>query len=167
MHGAPAGRIGLWLPVNIRERAAAGFGNGTSRIRVHSGGDIGAQIRLGLRCGEWAVPARPMVTRLPRRIGDPIMRWYLNRPWADMGSIVFSCIENWRGRHDPVFQNIEQIDIVGQLHRRHPLAINAIAHDGRTCVTFTYDPQRLTSADAGAFADLYRDGILRAGSAAA
>ena len=28
-------KVGLWLPVNIRQQSAVGFGNGTSRIRLY------------------------------------------------------------------------------------------------------------------------------------
>ena len=29
-------KISLWLPMNVRQRASEGFGNGTSRIRVYA-----------------------------------------------------------------------------------------------------------------------------------
>ncbi|HEX4997649.1 MAG TPA: hypothetical protein VFY29_05460 [Terriglobia bacterium] len=159
MHGAPSCGMSLWLPVNIRDHRAPRFGNGTSRIRIRSAGgleDVRRKIHRGLRHAEWSVPADPWVARLPLAIASPLARLYLDRPWADMGSVVFSHIDRWSGAGDNVFDGVDKIELIGQLHRRLPLAINAATHRGRTWMTFTYDAGRLSPADVDQFADLYR-----------
>jgi hypothetical protein len=159
-HGAPSHGMSLWMPVNIRDRNSAGFGNGTSRIRVsmHGTADIRREIRGRLRSGEWAVPADPLLMHLPCVLSNPILRIYLHRPWARMGSAVFSCIEEWPGRDDAMFAAVEKIDLVGQLHSSLPLAINTMTHRGRTEVTITYDASRLSADDVSALAsDLARE----------
>ncbi len=169
-HGAPSQRIGLWLPVNIRQRHASQFGNGTSRIRIHPGLSAGTsfvdrcrgirrQIQFGLRSGEWALPEGPTVTRLPLWITGPLLNVYLNRPQVDMGTIAFSYVENWSGMQDSVFQDIEKIECVGQLHKRHALSINGVRHAESIWLTFTYDPGRLTQDDVRQMVDSFRGQI--------
>jgi hypothetical protein len=158
-HGAPSRGMSLWMPVNVRERDSAGFGNGTSRIRVRMDGepDIRREIRRSLRSGEWSVPGDPLLLRLPCAVSNPLLRMYLHRPWARMGSVVFSCIELWPERDDSIFEDVDRIELVGQLHRRHALAINAMPYRGRTAVTLTYDASRLSADDvSGLASDLAR-----------
>jgi hypothetical protein len=169
-HGAPSQRIGLWLPVNIRQRCSSQFGNGSSRIRIHPGLSPGTsfvdrcrgirrQIRIGLRSGEWALPENPAVALLPLWISGPLLRVYLNRPQVDMGTIAFSYVENWSGMQDSVFQDIEKVECVGQLHERHALAVNCVRHAESIWLTFTYDPRRLMKKDVEEMADFFRDQI--------
>lgn len=174
-HGARSRRVGLWLPVNIRERQAKGFGNGTSRIRIYprqSGSDSGnqsfgdkcretrRQIRWGLKHGEWAIPQDSW-------LGGPLLKVYLNRPWADMGSSVFTCVENWGGHEDAAFQEIEKIECIGQLHRQHAVAMNGLSLGGKTWLTFTYDPGQWTCGDIRQFVDSYQEQIALAEEAVA
>jgi hypothetical protein len=165
-HHAGTKRIGLWLPVSIRRPRVLHFGNGTSRIRVYprysadaviadKRQEIRRQIRWGLKHGEWAVPAHHMLTQLPLWLGAPLLRLYLNRPWVDMGSSALSCAANWTGHDDAVFRDIEKIECVGQLHERYAVVLNGVSHGGKTWMTFTYDPERLTFTDIAQFADLY------------
>ncbi|HEU4768382.1 MAG TPA: hypothetical protein VFS77_13455, partial [Pyrinomonadaceae bacterium] len=99
-------RVGLWLPMNIRSRAAEGFGNGTSRIRLYAryspsaslvdkAREIRRQVSWSTEHGEWAVPESPLLTRLPAWITKPALRSYLNRPSIDMATGIFSHADRW------------------------------------------------------------------------
>ena len=167
MQGAVSRRVGLWFPVNIRQRGAPGFGNGTSRVRIypHYSGEasfaekcceVRRQIRWSLRNGEWAVPSDPLIMRLGLRLSLPLMRLYLSRPWADMGTSAFTHATEWSGHADCVFQDVQWIECIGQLHRRHAVVMNSVKHRDKIWLTFTYDPGRMLPCDIEQFADLYR-----------
>jgi hypothetical protein len=56
------------------------------------------------RHGEWAIPAMPRLAgMMPEAVRNLLVRAYLNRPWVDMGSVVFSYIPEWSGRDDRRF----------------------------------------------------------------
>jgi hypothetical protein len=163
-------KIGLWLPVNIRQQSAAGFGNGCGRIRLYA--RYGDQIPLLEKCreirrqvswstqhGEWAVPQEAPFEFLPRWISAPLVRLYLNRPGVDMASSVFSHAERWSGEGGDIFQNVEKIESIGQLHASYCVALNAATHMGQTWLTFTYDPALLTSDDIAHFVDMYQEQV--------
>ena len=165
--GDAARQIGLWLPVNVRHGGDSHFGNGTSSVRIHPhfGADdscatrcseVRRQIRWRLKRGEWAVPRNPLIARLPLWISAPVLKLYLNRPWADVGTIPFSHAGDWTGQQDGTFKHVEKIECIGQLHKRHALAMNAVTHSGRTWLTFTFDPGQLTSDSIAQIANLYR-----------
>lgn len=152
-------RIGLWLPMNIRARSFAGFGNGTSRIRVYAryprdvsliekAREIRRQVSWTTTHGEWAVPEIPLFTRLPAWITAPFLRSYLNRPSVDMATAVFSHADRWAGEAREAFKEVERIECVGVLHARQKLALNAATHQGHTWMTFTYDAGVLPDTDA-------------------
>jgi hypothetical protein len=160
-------RIGLWLPVNIRQKGSSRFGNGTSRIRLfrrYSSNDsivekcleVRRQIRWSLKHGEWSVPDRPFFTRLPLSIGGPILRTYLNRPGVDMATGVFTHVEKWSNAEDHAFDDLDRIESVGQLHKQHALSINAVTLRERTWFTFTYNAARLSSTDVQRLIDMYQ-----------
>ncbi len=155
-HGADRRKIGLWLPMNIREEALAGFGNGTSRIRVYrrfSNNDsihskcrqLRHQVNGSRRNGEWAVPDRHLLTRLPFPAARPLLRGYLKRPWADTGSAAFTHVEQWPGQDDEEFASIQGMEVIGALHARHALMLAALTHAGQTWTTLTYDPAMLNA----------------------
>lgn len=172
--GAPRRRIGLWLPVNVRRQPFTGFGNGSSRIRIRA--TDADRVPLAERCratrrqierarrnGEWAVPADPVLTRLPSRVMRFLMRTYLRRPWIDMGTAVFTHIErgglsecSWAG-------DVRSIEIVGPLHRRHAFGITAATHRDRTFITFTYDPALVGGEDIARSANMLADELARPG----
>ena len=165
--GEPGRSVGVWLPVDIRRERFEGFGNGCSRIRVRRRDwnlmcfhekcrDIRRQVDLARRNGEWAVPRRPFVVRLPARVGAPIMRAYLRRPWVDLGSLSFTHVQRWPGEEDEVFQSLEGLEVVGALHRRHPLMVAAVTRAGRTWFTMTYDPSQLWAEDIADIGQHYR-----------
>lgn len=162
------GKIGLWLPVNIRRESSAGFGNGTSRIRLYARYDEDApladkcrevrrQVSWSLRRGEWAVPEKSALTSLPLRAASALLRVHLRRPRVDMSTGVFSHAERWAGQGDEVFRRVEKIECIGQLHERHCVAVNGATHDGRTWLTFTYDPGLLPPDDARRLVEVYQE----------
>jgi hypothetical protein len=163
-------KLGLWLPVNIRQQSAAGFGNGTGRVRLYhrypdrdSLADkcraIRSQLSWSNQHGEWAVPAKPPFSSLPNWATAKLLRSYLNRPWVDMTTGVFSHAERWPGERGDILANVEQIESIGQLDRRYCVAINGVTHRGQTWLTFTYDPGLLSSEDFQRFVEMYREQI--------
>ena len=173
IHGRAARQVGLWLPVNVRRKGDSRFGNGTSSIRIHPHfisdesfadkcSEMRRQIRWRLRRGEWAVPQKPLITRLPLWLSVPLLKLYLNRPWADVGTIPFSYGKEWSGRQDNAFRNVDKIECIGQLHKRHGVAMNAVTHSGRTWMTFTFDSGQMSSAGIEQLADLYQQQIVLA-----
>ena len=160
-------RIGVWLPMNIRQQLQVGFGNGCSRIRISrealgraSLKDLCQSVRLQVdRCkqeGQWSLPKLDPFARLPYGAAAFLLRTYLRRPWIDMATGVFSHAERWPGQGDEAFRNVERLEFVGQLHRRYPLALNATTLGHRTWLTFTYDPALLSRNELERFVSLYR-----------
>jgi hypothetical protein len=170
-HGTTNPRsISLWFPVNVRATPTAGFGNGTSRIRIYSCYEASSsladkcrmvrrQVRWSIRNGEWFVPSKQVLAHWPLWAIKPMLRGYLSRPSVDMGTSVFSHVEQLGSVDDPVFQNIERIECVGLLHKSHCLAVNGVTLHGQTSLTFTYDPSLLTQADIKSLAGLYQEQI--------
>lgn len=163
-------KVGLWLPVNIRRQSAVGFGNGTGRVRLYNRyterasladkcREIRGQLSWSIQHGEWAVPAKPPFKSLPLRAMAPLLRCYLNRPWVDMATGVFSHAERWTGEGGEIFQHVEKIESIGQLDRRYCVAINGATHRGQTWLTFTYDPGLLSSNDLHRLVGMYQEQI--------
>ncbi|MDE0107014.1 MAG: hypothetical protein OXN96_04370 [Bryobacterales bacterium] len=167
-------RVGIWLPVNIRRDAFEGFGNASSRIRVRRNyadrldisdkcRAVRSQINLARERGEWTVPQRTLLTGIPLRLSAPLVRRYLNRPWADMGSAAFSHVQKWPGQDDPVFAGLQELSVLGAMHRRHALIFAAVSLGNRTWMTITYDPALLWPEDIAVIRDHYLS-TLRAAS---
>jgi hypothetical protein len=165
-----ATKIGLWLPINIRQQAAAGFGNGSGRIRLYACyseraalldkcREVRRQISWTTQHGEWAVPQTNSLYSLPRWALSPVLRCYFNRPGVDMASGVFSHVERWTGEGGEVFQGVEKIETIGQLHQSYCVVINAASHRGRTWLTFTYDPGLMSATDIERFIAMYQEKI--------
>ena len=159
-------KIGLWLPMNVRREASAGFGNGTSRIRLYAQykpdaslvekcHEIRRQVAWTSKNGEWVVPEMPHFTRLPRPIIGPLLRGYLRLPSVDMATGVFSHAGSWIANAGEAFKHVERIECVGLLHPRQRLALNAATHGGQTWLTITYDPQLFNTAEAQQLAQMY------------
>jgi hypothetical protein len=172
-HGAPADRLGLWVPVNIRRRRSLGFGNGTSRIRIYARWkeDDGflvkcraahRQIAWSIRHGEWMIPDRRPLECVPLGVAAPALRAYLRRPWVDMASTVFSHAEGWVREHDAAWRSLRRIECIGQLHSRYPVVVNGATFQDRTWLTFTYDPALLDDADVEGLTAMFRDQVSRA-----
>ena len=170
-HGAGRDqRVGLWLPVNIRRQSSAGFGNGTSRIRLYARHmdaarladkcrEVRRQLSWCVRHGEWAVPEKTPLMSLPLWASAPLLRAYLGRPGVDMTTGVFSHAERWAGAGGEIFRHVEKIECVGQLHARHCAGIYGATHAGQTWLTFVYDPNLLPPGDARRLAGMYEEQI--------
>ncbi len=165
--------VALWLPINIRQHSSAGFGNGTSRIRLYASyakgssltdkcREIHRQVLWSKQHGEWAVPSKSFMSRLPLAASGPLLRCYLRRPWIDMATAVFSHVERWPDADNETRRSLKKVECIGQLHARHSLAINGVTHCGQTWLTFTYDPGLLTTDDINSLQELYQDQIARA-----
>ena len=167
-HSRAGAQVALWLPVEIRRAPPSAFGNGTSRVRVPAPFEIDdpfrtkcqrvhAVISAAMRSGEWSVPDEVAVLRLPPFLMAPLLRGYLNRPWADTGSTAFSHVEHTNRRLHGIA--VDRIECVGPLHRRHACAIYGVTRHDSTWLTFTYDPALLSQADIDALSGLYQDQI--------
>lgn len=163
-------RVGLWLPMNIRRHSFAGFGNGTSRIRLYAryphcaslmekAREVRRQVSWSTTHGEWVVPEIPLFTRVPAWIAAPLLRRYLNRPSIDMATAVFSHADRWAGNAREAFDQVERIECVGLLHARQNIAMNGATHRGRTWMTFTYDTGLLRDSDAEVLAEMYQQQV--------
>ena len=165
--------VGLLLPVNIRQQSFEGFGNGASRIRLYARSADNAslvdmcrgtrrQVDWCKQHGEWAVPRSHPFIQLPAWAGYPLLRRYLDRPWVDVATSVFSHAERWSGQNSEIFQNVSRIEFIGLLHARHSLAINCATLRDRTWITFTYDPGLMTADDVKCLSDMYHEQLDRA-----
>ncbi len=166
LHQAARGKIGLWLPINVRRERFVGFGNGTSRIRVHRrfSDDAGltdkcravrSQVNWSRQHGEWTVPQQSLLARLPMRVAVPIARRYLRRPWADMGTAAFTHVQEWPGQSDPEFARLQQLEVIGALDRHHALMLAAVTKSDRTWLTMTYDPALLSKGNVDSMAQFF------------
>lgn len=166
-------QIGLWYPVNIREDPFAGFGNGTSRIRIYPRYDDGSsladkcravreQVAWCKRHGEWAVPeTHPLIillrlSRWTSALAASVIRAFVNRPGVDMGTAVFTHAEGfalsgaWVG-------SIERIENVGMLHERYPIGLTAVTIREKSWFTLTFDPARFERRDVSVFLDRFHE----------
>ena len=171
LHGASDHqKISLWLPINVRQRASEGFGNGTSRIRVYATysrdaslvekcREVRRQIEWCTTQGEWVVPEVKALVHLPRSVTGPILRRNLTRSSLDMATGVFSHADRWNSAANGVFDGVDRIECIGLLHPFHALAINGATHDGKTWLTFTFDTGQLTDLDAAQLTYLYQQQI--------
>ena len=161
-------KVGLWFPVNIRQQAALGFGNGTSRIRLYRRHDdrasvvskcreIRRQVSWSNRHGEWATPAKFPLAFLPPWVTKPLIRGYLRRPGIDMTTGVFSHVDRGSEDINEIFQYAGKMESIGLLHGNHSLAINGATSGGRTWLTFTYDPGLLSTEDIQSLVKMYQE----------
>jgi hypothetical protein len=163
--------IALWLPVEIRRAGQSGFGNGTSRIRVHvpvrerdpffvTCRHVHDAISDAMRSGEWRVPERLAVMRLPSWLMRATLRLYFNRPGVDIGSIAFSHVE-YQGAV-PGGIGLDRVECIGPLHASHPCAIYGVTRGVWTSITFTYDPALLAQEDVEALAVAFQSRVAAA-----
>jgi hypothetical protein len=165
-------KVGLWVPMNVRQESHEGFGNGTSRIRVYATYDdvsliekcraVRRQVSWTTKHGEWIVPKNPWFIRVPDSIARPLLRVYLQMPQVDMATAVFTHAGSWLANAGEAFKHVERIECVGLLHPRQNLAVNAATHSGQTWLTLTYDPAQLTADDVQQLTKLYSAQIAQA-----
>lgn len=168
-HDAPASKLSLWFPVDVRAEPFSGFGNGASRVRVYdrappsaSAIDLAFLVREELEAaraeGEWYVPAdHPLFS-----LSDWVIRAYLTRPWVDMGSLLFSHAERLSAGGAPLLEGVTRVEGVATLDRRHPLGIGAFTLRGTTHLSFTWDPAQLDEVDAARMVELFAATLQRA-----
>lgn len=167
--------IGLWMPMRVRRDAIAGFGNGTSRIRVYARykkdssliekcREVRRQVSWTSKHGEWVVPEMPWFTYLPRPIVGPLLRGYLKLPSIDMATGVFSHAGSWIANAGEAFKHVERIECVGLLHPRQSVAVNAATHRAETWLSFTYDPALFSAGEAQKLAQMYEQQVALARS---
>ena len=163
-------KIGLWYPLNIRTHFTAGFGNGTSRVRLYArfprdaslvekAREVRKQVSWSIEHGEWVVPELPLFSRLPRPIVAPLLNGYLKQPTVDMATGVFSHVDRWAGDAVEAFKHVTRIECIGPLHPRQHLAINGATHQGQTWLTFAYDPALLDAQHACELTQMYEEQI--------
>jgi hypothetical protein len=170
-------RVGLWIPINIRQEPLEGFGNGTSRIRVYSRYASSSEFHEKCRVvrkqvdwsrehGEWAVPALEPLMRLPMPLLRPLLRTYFHRPWVDMATGAFSHVQ--RSPLDTAsFQHVTAVETVGVLDPRHPVALYGMTRGGTTHLTFVYDPARIDGSSVAELKSLYQEQLALARSGGA
>jgi len=158
-------RRGLWIPANVRKEPRAGFGNGTSRIRVYDrDGDktsfadiareVRAQVRWSIRNGEWNVPARASkILGYPRWLAKALLWLYAHRPAADYGTLSFSHVE-LPGQDPGLFARFSALSSVAPLFGGQSLSVTGIGIGGQTHLTLTWDSSRVRDDDARRFAAL-------------
>jgi hypothetical protein len=171
-HAAGQIPVGLWLPVDVRRAGSTAFGNGTSRIRLHAGfsstaswidkaSAVHGEISRAMSGSEWAVPAAPPLTQ-PGWLMLPLLRAYLGRPWADIGTATFSHADRWGGEPRAFFDRVERIACVGPLHARQCLTMTGVTYRHRTWMTFTFDPAQLAASDVDRLAAMFEERVVDA-----
>lgn len=167
-HNRTPRTVSVWLPVNVRKEALKDFGNGTSRIRVYSKGhDLSfveqcaltrEQVNWSKANGEWAFPTEPLIAKLPAKISKGILQAYFNRPWVDMGTILFSHAEKITdGAALSLATGLEHMEVIANLHRQYPLGIAGTTYQNTTTLTFTYDPALLNPDEVDEFVEIYQN----------
>ena len=164
-HGAKTKGLALWHPMNIRVDPFDGFGNGSSRVRIyreptdslisrcHS---VHRQMAWSKAHGEWHLP-QPAVFSWPIALQRPLIKAILNRPWVDMGSMLFSHMEKAGPLGDRLFEYAESLQWIGMLDRRFPAGFVGATHGATTWMTLTWDLGMWSEEEASAFLVLYED----------
>jgi hypothetical protein len=164
-HGRPAERMGLWLPVNIRQHALEGFGNGSSRVRIYdrcrkestAAERVRAfreQLSWSREHGEWHVPQDLRLFGWPTWLMVPLLRAFIDRPGVDFGSSVFSHIERL-GRAEQLLPMVSEPEWVMTLDKRFPAGMVAATLGEQTTMSLTWDPGMLPELDALELLGLY------------
>jgi len=166
-NGKPCKGLALWHPINIRQDAFEGFGNGSSRVRIYWeesddpwqwAGMVRRQMDWSKQNGEWHVP-KSALFRSPGWLRRPLVRAVLRRPWVDMGSMLFSHMERQGPFGERVLRWAERMEWVGMLDRRFPAGIVGASHGDQTWLTLCWDPALWSSQDAELFLSLYRKNL--------
>lgn len=139
----PLERKSLWVPVNIREKSWEGFGNGLSRMRIYplkhslSIKDelnfIKAQKKEARSSGEIFSPAPDF--KIEGKVKQGLFKIWLNRPWADWGSLSFSHLHD----RENVLPPCEGVWGVTNLPEKQQAGIFGFTRKNRTWLTLTMD----------------------------
>ncbi len=169
-----AGRIGLWMPVNVRQSPFSGFGNGASRIRIYErtpdasftarAVHIREQVRWSKTHGEWYAPdLTNAMRRMPAWLGDALFRAYAKRPGVDMATTTFSHIEKLGALADEaLLPGVTRLEGVGNLYGGHTLVVGAVAFRAKTYISFTWDAALYAPEDAERFIAMFEEHRARA-----
>lgn len=157
LESLPYERKAIWVPVNVRKSFWQGFGNGLSRLRVYppKGSNlteklahIRKQKQEAMRNGEVALP--PPGFDIHNRHQKLLYDLWIQRPWADWGTISLSHLTNSAGFLD----GFHKIHGISNLMPSHNGAIFAVTSGGITDFTLTYDPAAASEEES---AKLMRD----------
>lgn len=160
---AASSNVALWLPVNLREQAFVGFGNGAGRIRVYRheaasfaqrAAQVRQQVQWSKEHGEWAVP--PLVDALAtvRAFAEPLARSLASRRGVDMATALFSHVDRLAapGESAPL-PGAQAIQVITHQLAAHPLSMVALSWGGQTQLSFTWHAGRLSADEARSFID--------------
>lgn len=151
-------RNGIYLPVNIRKNPFAGFGNGSSRIKIYdqyaentSYKEIAILLRKQVKTcreqGLWAIPeGLGPFEKLPKRLGGILLKLYAMLPSNDFGSLIFSHLERLKGIED-IFDPFSEILGVSQLYKAYPVNLSGVSFEEDTIMTATYDENIIKNED--------------------
>lgn len=139
----PIERKSLWVPVNIREKAWEGFGNGLSRMRIYPAKIpvstraelefIKSQKKEARTSGEIFSPAPDF--KLEGKIKQGLFKIWLNRPWADWGSLSFSHLHD----RENVLPECDGVWGVSNLPEKQQAGLFAFTKKNKTWLTLTMD----------------------------
>ena len=139
LRSLPSKAKALWIPVNVRKIFWQGFGNGLSRMRLYPSRQklstkdelkfIRRQKLESFHNGEIALPPRDF------KLNKQLFKLWLNRPWADWGTISFSHLDDRLSR----FNGIQSVYGITNLHKKHHAGIFAFTKNDETYVTLTFD----------------------------
>lgn len=139
----PLERKSLWVPVNIREKAWEGFGNGLSRMRIYPSKNpvstkeellfIKSQKKEARNSGEIFSPAPDF--KIEGKVKQGLFKIWLNRPWADWGSLSFSHLHD----RDAVLPDCDGVWGVTNLPEKQQAGIFAFTRKNKTWLTLTMD----------------------------
>jgi hypothetical protein len=149
--------ISLYIPVNIRENPFQGFGNGSSRIKIYddyselsyqkTAISIREQVNWCKKNGLWSLPSSlKTVGKLPLWLSRFLLKTYAAKPGIDMGSMVFSHVESYKGMED-LFALFKDVKGLAQLYKSYSAGMTAVSLNGKTILTTTWDSAQLTTAD--------------------
>lgn len=151
-----AKRLGLYIPVNIRENPFEGFGNGSSRIKIYTEGHtflekaqfVRKQVDWCKENGMWKMPTSlSFFSKLPVWFSALILKFYSKLPHIDMGSMLFSHIEK-TFRFETLFSHFSSVQLIVPLYEAYSMGINCIGFEGKTVLSLTWDEARFRLHDA-------------------
>lgn len=143
LRSLPVDRKSLWVPVNIREKSWEGFGNGLSRMRIYPSKKalplreelsfIKRQKKEARISGE--IFSHSGELNLEGNIKQGLFKLWLNRPWADWGSLSFSHLHD---RND-VLSGCDGVWGVTNIPEKQQAGIFAFTKKNKTWLTLTMD----------------------------
>ncbi len=148
----PLERKSLWVPVNIREKAWEGFGNGLSRMRIYPSKKvisvkeellfIKSQKKEARSSGEIFSPAPGF--KIEGKVKQGLFKIWLNRPWADWGSLSFSHLHD----RNNILPECDGVWGGTNLPEKQQAGIFAFTKKNRTWLTLTMDAKSFDESKA-------------------